>query len=315
MVDGDGIHGPHCTLGAKIAAAACRHSRPKGQQVKLSRVPLGAPFSVCKSCRQHARWHPSSRQMLHTKAPSSLCVGFSRQSVGGDTASTNVGGCGAVCECVVKTRDGDRGQGAGWRASTRIARKRGTHWTGEAAGGWRGIGAMDDIPRMARAQPITAPLLALNHMCHPATTTITSQPRLAEGRRPPAPAAGRGGQRRFCSAALGKGCSLWRSLPWGRLCIPAACLGRAHQVTLISHQATNTRCPRTSQRPPPQPSSPEAGHSHAVPPLRLNSRYIPSTCLDSPPCRTPPVDRLRVPLCISITVCFGRADTMILSIK
>lgn len=109
MVDGDGIHGPHCTLGAKIAAAACRHSRPKGQQVKLPRVPLGAPFFVCKSCRQHARWHPSSRQMLHTKAPSFLCVGFSRQSVGGDTASTNVGGCGAVCECLVKTRDGDRG--------------------------------------------------------------------------------------------------------------------------------------------------------------------------------------------------------------
>lgn len=139
-----------------------------------------------------------------------------------------------------------------------------------------------------------------------------NQPHLADRRRPPAPAAAHGGQRRFCPR---KGC-LPLALFRGPLMHPRRVPGDGlAQVTLISHQTTNTRRPSLPETPLKGTDHPQPATPTPFPPLRLNSRYIPSRCLNSPPCRTPPVDRPRVPLCISITVCFGRAETMKLSLK
>lgn len=277
--------------------------------MKLSRVPLGAPFSICKSCRQHASWHPSLRQMLHTKAPS-LCVGFSRQSVGGDTASNN---CRRVWCGVVKTKDGDRGLdgehrpgspeeghtldrgGCGWMAGDRCHGRHSQNGSGPANHD-AAFGAQPHVPSSDddHHQP-TTPRRGTP------TSRSRSRPRRTASLLPFLPS-----ERAVLSGALFRGAH--HASP------PRAWDGFTKSHSFHTKQPIPA-VPGPPRDPPPQPSSPAAGHSHAVPPLRLNSRYIPSTCLDSPPCRTPPVDRLRVPLCISITVCFGRADTMILSLK
>lgn len=231
----------------------------------------------------HAGIPHCGRCCIQRRRPS---VSDSRDSL--SAASNNVGGCGAVWS--------GRGTATGgWMANIAQDRqKRGTHWTGEAAGGWRGIGAMDDIPRMARVQPITAPLLALNHMCHPATTTITSQPRLAEGRRPPAPAAGRGGQRRFCPSALAEGCSVWRSLPWGPSCIPAACLATG--------SPSHTHFTPSDQCPPSQdlPETPLRSPHHQQPATPTPSLRCVSTAAIYPALASTRLRAGRLPLIVSV---------------
>lgn len=247
--------------------------------------------------------------MLHTKAPS-LRVGFSRQSVGGDTASNN---CRRVWCGVVKTRDGDRGLdgehrpgspeeghtldrgGCGRMAGDRCHGRHSQNGSGPANHG-AAFGAQPHVPSSDdnHHQPTT-----------PRRGTPTSRscswPRRTASLLPFCPRKGL-----FCLALSSVGPIMHPRR------VPGDGLTKSHS---FHTKRPIPAVPGPPRDPPPQPSSPAAGHSYAVPPLRLNSRYIPSTCLDSPPCRTPPVDRLRVPLCISITVCFGRADTMILSLK
>lgn len=216
-------------------------------------------------------------------------VSDSRDSLSAATRRvTTVGGCGAVWSRR-RTATG------GWMANIDQDRqKRGTHWTGEAAGGWRGIGAMDDIPRMARVQPIMTPLLALNHMCHPATTTITSQPRLAEGRRPPAPAAGRGGERRFCPFCPRKGLFSLALSSVGPIMHPRRVPGTG--------SPSHTHFTPSSQYPPSQdlPETPLRSPHHQQPATPTPSLRCVSTAAIYPALASTRLRAGRLPLIVSV---------------
>jgi hypothetical protein len=244
--------------------------------------------------------------MLHPRRRPS--VSESRDSLSaGDTAS-NI--CRRVWCGMVKTRDGDRGEDGGHRpGSPEEGHTLDRGGCGRMAGGDRCQGrcSQNGSGPANRGAAFGA---------QPLVPSSDDDPRRPTTRRRGTPTSrSRSRPRRTASLLPSERAVLSGALPWAHHASPPRAWRRAHQVTLISHQRPIPAVPGPPRRPPRRPSSPAAGHSHAVPPLRLNSRYIPSTCLDSPPCRTPPVDRLRVPLCISITACFGRADTMILPLK
>lgn len=196
-----------------------------------------------------------------------------------------------------------RGRGRGRAGSTQPGRdgqrqgfgRGGAHWTGEDAGGWRGIDGIDGLHIAQRGASQSRDGLCRSTTCALEAARPTSERRGARSSRsrskPP-------------RSASPKGCSSG-AIP--RLsCVPTVCLDKDPASHSRVHTTANVgRANAALLVPLPKQLC------SLVSPLRLNSRYIPSTCLTSLPAVCLLVDLSVIALCISITVCFGIADTMI----
>lgn len=133
----------------------------------------------------------------------------------------------------------------------------------------------------------------------PALSRRPVQPASAEGRATPALAAHHRGLRLRKAVLL--------ALSHGRHAFPPCAWATTQQVT-----GDFTRRPMCGAPTPPRWSPLPEQHRSLVSPLRLNSRYIPSTCLTFLLAVRLLVDLSVFALCISITACFGIADTMLI---